>query len=270
MTHTLTLWTNDPVRAAWADRAGVERIGVDLETMGKAARQHGLGTWVSGHTPADLDRIRPSVARAALFVRMNPFHDGCRAEVEALLGQGVSVLMLPNFTHLDEIASIVKIVAGRALVVPLVERVAAIESVEAMPQLGIDEIHVGLNDLSIDLGLTNRLAVLATGFIDELASAARAAGLRFGLGGLARALDAELPVPSDLVYAQHARLGASGALIARSFFGVDRVSASSFTREIARLRDRLDDWFGASPRELCAARNELQRVAAARQPCKRV
>src|SRR6185436_12988331 len=60
----LTLWTSDPQLAARADAAGVERIGVDLERLGKRDRQGGLGTWISEHTEADLATVGTALAGA--------------------------------------------------------------------------------------------------------------------------------------------------------------------------------------------------------------
>lgn len=254
--HVLTLWTNDRRHACWADRAGVDRIGLDLETVGKHERQRGLPTWISPHTLDDLDWLRGVVSRATLFVRANPLHDGSVAEVEALVAAGVGVIMLPNFTHIEEVRDFNEIVAGRARVVPLVERLAAVQVIAGLPALGITEIHVGLNDLSIDLGERNRLAVLTLPVMDEIATLARAGGLGLGLGGLGRAMDDSLPVPSDLVYAQHARLGARGALIARSFFNAG-MDEAGLAREIERMRGRLAEWQAASPAALQAARNGL-------------
>ena len=62
----LTLWTNDPDTARSADAAGIDRIGVDLDRLGKAERQAGLATWISPHTVADLERLRPAVRAAAV------------------------------------------------------------------------------------------------------------------------------------------------------------------------------------------------------------
>lgn len=55
---TLSLWTSDTALAAAADAAGVDRIGVDLETRGKDSRQAGRGTWMSPHVEGDLSRSR--------------------------------------------------------------------------------------------------------------------------------------------------------------------------------------------------------------------
>ncbi len=260
--HTLTLWTNNLAHARWANEAGVDRIGLDLESIGKSNRQKGLGTWISHHGWNDLNRLRRIVPAARLFVRLNGLHSGSEDEIARAADAGVGVIMQPNFTKLSEVERFVRLVDRRAQVVPLVERRAATEFIERLPALGIREIHIGLNDLSIDLGQDNRLAVLAQPIMSAISAAAIAAGLRFGLGGLGRARDRDLPVPSDLVYAQHARLKASGALLARSFFGA-AMTQEVFINEIARLRRRLREWSAASVDALETARLELERRCAA-------
>lgn len=252
----LTLWTADIAVARNAAAAGVDRIGVDLETLGKQSRQHGHSTWISRHGLSDLDRLRHVVGEAMLFARCNPLHPQSADEIASCLARGAKVLMLPNFTGADCLTRFVELVDGRAIVVPLVERVAAVRVIATMPNLGLSEFHVGLNDLSIELGMPNRLRVLAMPVLDEISTEAKAAGLRFGLGGLARAGDTCLPVPADLIYAQHARLGASGALIARSFHA-NALDERELAREVFALRGRLEDWRGASQNDLEAARDKL-------------
>jgi hypothetical protein len=70
----LTLWTNDPLFARRGDRAGIDRIGVDLERLGKEDRQRGLGTWLSPHHEDDLRAVGAALETAALFARLNPLH----------------------------------------------------------------------------------------------------------------------------------------------------------------------------------------------------
>src|SRR5688572_17388105 len=58
----LTLWTNDPAVARRADAAGVDRIGLDLETYGKAERQpKQLATWISPHREDQLPALRAAM-----------------------------------------------------------------------------------------------------------------------------------------------------------------------------------------------------------------
>ena len=258
----LTLWSNDLQRVQWADRAGVDRIGVDLEIRGKAQRQAGLGTWISSHTIDDLIRIRPHLLRAATFVRCNALHDGSEKEIDELLACGATVVMVPNFSCASDVECFLGWVDGRAQVVPLVEQRAAVASIADLASLGIKEVHVGLNDLSIDLGEPNRLAVLTLPLLDDLAEAAQHCGIRFGVGGLGRADDAQLPVPSGLVYAQHARLGSSGALLARSFF-TPSMDESRFAEEIGRLHAAINDWRSRPTRDLEHARRTLERYRGA-------
>jgi len=258
----LTLWTNDPRIARNADRAGVDRIGLDLETLGKAARQRGAETWISPHDISQLPAIKQSIKNAALYVRCNPLNPGSKPEIERLIDHGVDVIMLPNFETASEVEQMLRLVDGRATVVPLVERLRALQEIEALARMGeIKEIHIGLNDLSIDLGYPNRFMILDADLLDGVSRRARALGLGFSVGGIGRALDANLPVPSDLFYAQHARLGSGGALIAASFRAA-ALDEAAFAAEIRKLRMRVDYWRGAPEEELARARLAFQsRVA---------
>lgn len=80
----LTLCTRDATLAAAADQAGVNRIGVDLERLGKDVRQGGLATWISDHGEADLAMLAAQIPHRRLFARCNPIHAGSKAEVDAL------------------------------------------------------------------------------------------------------------------------------------------------------------------------------------------
>jgi HpcH/HpaI aldolase/citrate lyase family protein len=258
----LTLWTSDPELAARADAAGIERVGVDLERLGKRQRQNGLGTWISPHSEYDLAAVGHALSDARLFARLDPLHDGTPAQVERVLAAGAEVLMLPMFRSAAEVERFVELVGARARVVLLLETPEAVECVrEIVAVKGVDEIHLGLNDLTLALGLPNRFMLLASTLAARVAAAVTGAGLRFGAGGIGRAGDDSLPIPADLVYAQYARLGASAALISRSFVGPD-AAAVDLAREVERSRARMAEWRTRDPAELEAARLELTARAA--------
>jgi hypothetical protein len=255
----LTLWTADPALARRADAAGIQRVGVDLERFGKAARQQGLGTWISPHTEDDLATVGRGLRRAQLFARVNPLNADSPREVDAVLALGVRVLMLPMVASAAEAARFVALVRGRASVVLLIECRAALDALtDLVGLLGVHEWHVGLNDLALSLGLPNRWLVLAGDVVAEVGSRARAAGVRFGLGGIGRAGDRRLPIPADLVYAEYARTGATSALISRSFLRDDNADLAV---DIERARLRLAAWRQRSPADLAAAHRELRRHA---------
>jgi 2-keto-3-deoxy-L-rhamnonate aldolase RhmA len=248
----LTLWTGDPERARRADAAGVDRIGLDLERHGKRERQAGLGTWISGHDEADLPALAAALTGAELFARIEPVSAGGADQAARLAGAGARVLMVPMFRTADEVAA-VAVAAPGAAIVPLAETREALRVLDEVLAIdGVDELHVGINDLSLALGLRNRFAVLCHPAVERAAASVHAAGARFGLGGLGRAGQTGLPVPADLVYARHAQLGATSALVSRAF-GTDDLG-----REVFRARERMAWWQAQRPDALALAERRLR------------
>ena len=256
-----TLITRNPALAQRGDAAGIDRIGIDIERLGKAARQSGLeSARISEHELSDLSRLAPAVRRAALFARLNVLHAASRPEIEAALEAGASVLMLPYFKTAAEVEAFVGLVGGRAKVVLLLETVPAVVRLhDILAVAGIDEVMIGLNDLHLSAGLTNRFELIASDLLTMVSDAVRARGIGFGFGGVARVRDQSLPIAADLVLAQHARLGSSSAWISRSFFNADQDSID-VSVEIARLRDRLSFWASQPETVLLAQRDTLRRL----------
>ncbi|MHB9052327.1 MAG: aldolase/citrate lyase family protein [Thiomonas delicata] len=208
--------TNQPEVAAYAHASGVARIMVDLEQMGKQARQGGLGTFISDHRPQDVAIVSRAVPQAELIVRVNPLHDASRNEIEQAIAAGADSLMLPMFERPEELRAFTALVAGRARSIALLETRAALESLSAWSGLpGLDEIYVGLNDLHRQLGQRFMFEPLADGTVDHVAQAAHAAGKRFGFGGIAR-LDEGL-LPGRVVLGEHLRLGSTSVILSRTF-----------------------------------------------------
>jgi len=252
-----TLFTNDATLAARADRAGVERIGIDMEQIGKSARQGHLATWISDHAENDLAVVRPAVDRAALFARCNPVHAGSRAEIDRLMAAGVQAIMLPYFKTAAEAATFIRLVDERAHPVLLVETAEAAAVIADLCRIpGVKEIHIGLNDMRLSLGWPSHFHVLVSDFLVGLCDTVRSAGLRLGVGGIGRAGDNDLPVPSDLVSAQLPRLGATASLVSRSFFRAP--APDDLGAEFLKLRDWLDTCAIQAPAWRAAQRRELE------------
>jgi HpcH/HpaI aldolase/citrate lyase family len=257
----LTFLTDDPQYAAQADLAGVNRIGVDLERLGKAERQAGLESWQSHHKLDDLARIAPSIASADLFARVNPIHPQTDSEIEAVLDLGVRVVMLPYFQTAAEVDRFVRTVRGRAWVIILVESTPALTRIrEILAVSGIDEVMIGLNDLHLQLRVSNPFEVLASPLLDMVGSEMRRQGLCWGIGGVGRVDDRNLPIPADLVHAQYPRLGATGAWISRSFVKA-MPSRGILKDDVHNLRNRLSQWAAETPAAQERAREELARRA---------
>lgn len=208
--------TNDPAIARRCDGMEGMRVMLDLERMGKAQRQAGRDTLISAHELADIPAVKAQLRRTRLMVRVNPLHAGTQAEVDAAIAGGAHLLMLPMFADAATLQAFLRIVDGRAGVVPLLETPGALSCIENWIALaGIDEIYLGLNDLHLALGLRFMFEPLASGIVDRVAQLAQRHRMRFGFGGIARAGEGLLP--GEDVLAEHLRLGSGAVILSRTF-----------------------------------------------------
>ena len=119
--------TNDPAVARIAEEHGVDRIWVDMEFIGKYARQGGMDTVQLHHTIEDVRTIRAAVSRSEVLVRVNPIHEATADygdsawEIPAAVDAGADVVMLPFFKTVDEVRTFLRLVDGRAKTMLLVE-----------------------------------------------------------------------------------------------------------------------------------------------------
>lgn len=255
----LTLLTTDPVWIEAADRAGVQRIGVDIERRGKAERQRTVANArISDHLLSDLREVAGRVRQAMPFARLNALHDGTGEEVEEALACGATSLMLPFFRTTQEAARFVDLVAERAEVVLLVETATAVARLHEIVTLpGVAEIMVGMNDLHLELKLCSPMEIAASDLLTWMADVTRDAGLRFGFGGVARPGTTGLPVSADLLLARHAQLGTRSAWIARSFFR-GGLAPEDLGTELDCWRQRMAYWQTCSAEERYAALTALR------------
>ena len=145
--------TKDLAVARIAQAAGVDRIFVDMEYIGKAQRQGGMDTVQNHHTVEDVSRLRPVLDQAELLVRVNPVHPGSKDEIDRVIAAGADVIMLPMWQSVEEVQQFIRWVDGCAKTLLLLENQAAVDCLDRVVALpGVDEIHIGLNDLSISQG----------------------------------------------------------------------------------------------------------------------
>ena len=90
---------------------------------------------------------------------------------------------------------------------------------EVLANGGMDEIHIGLNDLHLSYGMTFMFELLADGTVERLTKKIKAKGLPYGFGGIARLGEGDLP--AEKVIMEHYRLGSTRAILSRSFCNTD-------------------------------------------------
>ncbi len=232
--------TNDSWCAQVAEQAGVDRVMVDLEILGKSERQKNHDTLISKHQLSDVSRLRSVLKRALLMVRINPMHDYTLDEVHACTAAGADILMLPMISRPAEARQFVRIVGGRSKTCLLLETggaLARLHDIVSVP--GIDEVHIGLNDLHLALNLDFMFELVSGGLIEYMAQIIRGRGVKFGIGGIAR-LGRGLISP-ELILSEHIRLGSSQVILSRDYSHIFDECAEDavvgvFRREIAKLQ----------------------------------
>ncbi len=208
--------TNDPGVAKIAENNTVDRIWVDLEIKNKIERQGGMNTVISHHSMEDVSAIRSAIKKAELLVRINPISDDTRAEVDEVISRGADIIMLPMYELVSDASRFLECVDGRAKTVLLLETIAAEKSLDDVLRMGgMDEIHIGMNDLHIQYRMKFMFELLADGIIDSMCNKIRNAGVKFGFGGLAQLDQGQLP--ARYILAEHYRLGSSSTILSRSF-----------------------------------------------------
>lgn len=222
MSLKLMYITNRSDVARIAENAGVDRIFVDMEYIGKHIRQGGMNTVQNHHTVEDVKHIRETLTRAELLVRCNPIHKktevygSSEEEIEAIIEAGADVIMLPYFKTAGEVKYFLDRIGKRAKTLLLVETKEAVECIDEILSLGgIDEVFVGLNDLSLGYGKKFMFELLADGTVEQLCLKFRLKDIPYGFGGIA-ALGKGM-LPAEYVIREHYRMGSTCAILSRSF-----------------------------------------------------
>ena len=238
--------TNRREIAQIAETAGVDRIFVDMEFIGKDERQKGLDTVKSHHTISDIAEIKDAVETAKVLARVNPIHDALpefmssEDEIERSILAGADILMLPYFKTVEEVDRFLSIVHGRVKTMLLVETPEAVERIDEILALpGIDEIHIGINDLSLGMGKKFMFELLTDGTVEQLCFKFRKAGIPYGFGGIASIGNGM--VPSEFIIKEHYRLGSSFVILSRSFCDVTKlhhigIINDTFLKGVRRIR----------------------------------
>jgi hypothetical protein len=210
------LITNDIKLAKYAQDSGVQRIMVDLEVLGKKERQGHLNAVLSKHTLKDVEKIRKVLDKSKLLVRINPINKYSQDEINKSIELGADIIMLPMFKTTAEVQEFISLVNGRVITNLLLETSQALVRIDDILQIdGIDEIHIGLNDLHLSMGLDFMFELLSGGVIEYLSNKIVVKNIKFGFGGVARLGSGTLD--ASLILSEHYRLKSSMIILSRDF-----------------------------------------------------
>jgi len=242
------------------DQAGIDRIFVDLEIQGKLERQGGMDTVISNHNLDDIKKIKPVLNNAELLVRVNPIHSNSAIEISESINNGADIVMLPMFKTVAEVTAFVKFVDKRAIVCLLLETSEALCRIDDILDVeGIDEIHIGLNDLHLALGLDFMFELMGSDLIEFLAKKIKAKNIPFGIGGVARMDDGMLK--GEIIIKEHIRLGSTIVILSRTFKGNGKVNVENLKREVLKLQQVAFDSTALSHAEFLENKHYLKNIS---------
>lgn len=220
---TLMYITNNPEIALIAEKNGVQRIWIDLETLGKEERQKGMNTVKSKHTIEDIKKVKNVLTKSELLVRINPWNNNSKKEIDDVIAMGADMIMLPMWKSLLEVQQFLLAVNGRCKTTLLLETKEAYDCLEEVLKYGgMDEIHIGLNDLHLSYELDFMFELLSNGTIEEICKKIRKAGIPYGFGGIAKLGSGDLP--AEKIIMEHYRLGSTRAILSRSFCNSEEIT----------------------------------------------
>lgn len=258
--------TNDPTVAQIAEKNGVQRVWIDLETLGKEERQRNLNTVKSHHCIHDIEVISNVLTTSEVLVRVNPLNPGSEEEINQVIAAGADMIMLPMWKSVEDVKQFLGFVNNRVKTTLLLETKEAVECLDQVLELGgFDEIHIGLNDLHLSYGLTFMFELLANGTVESLCKKIAATGIPYGFGGIARIGEGTLP--AEWIVKEHYRLGSTRAILSRSFCNAEEIKDLKkieviFAENMARLRDCERDFTSLSEEEFEENRKAVKRCVA--------
>ena len=208
--------TNNLDVALLAEKAGVDRIWIDLETLGKEERQKGINSVKSHHSIEDIRIIAPRLTKSKMMVRVNPWNSSSQDEINRVIDAGAEIVMLPMWKTTQEVKRFIQAVNKRAKLSLLLETVEAENCLDDVLKLnGIDEIHIGLNDLHLSYHLDFMFELLTNGTVERIINKIKVAGIPYGFGGISHLGDGM--IPAEMIIMEHYRLGSTRAILSRGF-----------------------------------------------------
>lgn len=218
-----------------------------------------MDTVQNHHTIADIQRLRPIVTKAELLVRVNPLHGATNEysdssdEINQVIKAGADVIMLPMFKTVGEVKKFVEIVNGRIKTQLLLETAEAVENIDSiLDVVGIDEIHIGLNDLHLAYHKKFMFELLCDNTVSDLCKKFKRKGIKYGFGGIARVGYGTLP--AEYIIAEHYHLGSTAAILSRGFCDANRVKnpidvEDIFVEGVRNIRKKEEEVSGYSQKQ---------------------
>ena len=251
---------NNPIIAKKYNDIGIDKIFIDLEILGKQERQGHLNTVISKHHKlSDISLVKKELNKSKLLVRVNPINANSKNEIHQVIEEGADILMLPFFKTVEEVNIFIDLVGNKAKTNLLFETPQSLVRIdEILDVIGIDEIHIGLNDLHLGMGLDFMFELISGGIIDYMVNKINVKNIPFGIGGISSLNSGK--VNGTHVLAQHVRLGSSKVILSRSFIDSLDFNIEKISNEINSMLELEKNYRNLTAAELNSICHEFNRL----------
>jgi hypothetical protein len=237
--------TNKVEHALLLDSCGIQQIMVDTERIGKAERQLGSNAVINFHQIEDVAKLKSIELKAKIICRINGYHAKIFKEIEQSIDAGADILMLPMIQNLNDFSKLVNQISNRVEILPLIETPYSIFNLNKIIEIATpSQLHFGLNDLHLSLGMKNLFEVLLSPLFASAVSYANDRVNLVGIGGVGYPISTQKVAPQLLIN-EHLLLGSRSVILSRSFFSDgynrDRIlfALNLFEHSIAQRPDKI-------------------------------
>lgn len=216
---------------------------IDWESGSKHERQDssekliGISTNLTHDGPDGVEVAR-QLGFERVICRINGMNPGTPDEVESVIDQGGTDVLLPMWNTIEQVRALEDIVRGRARIGLMIETSGALDAARQLRVVAPSFAFIGLVDMAIDRGTSSIFTPIIDGTLEKVV--ADLGDTPFGFGGLTLPNKGE-PIPSRLFVGEMLRLGARFSVMRRSFFrDVPVPDSGSAIEEINKAITRWD------------------------------
>lgn len=199
------------------EKASVSQIMVDTEIIGKVDRQFGKKTVINNHQIEDVILLKENL-NVPIICRINPYNQNTNDEIKRALNAKADCIMIPMITNMEHFKKMVDLIEGKAQVIPLIETPYSFFKLDEILNFSdFKQIHFGLNDLFIALGMRNLFEILLSNTFKAGVDFAKNKVDVLGVGGVGFPNENQKVNPL-LIFNHLNQLGANSVILSRSFF----------------------------------------------------
>lgn len=199
------------------EKASVSQIMVDTEIIGKVDRQFGKKTVINNHQIEDVIALKEKLT-IPIICRINPYNQNTADEIKRAIDAKADSIMIPMITNMEHFKEMVNLIDGKSQIIPLIETPYSFFKLdEILNFYQFKQIHFGLNDLFIALGMRNLFEILLSSVFKAGVDFAKDKVEVLGIGGVGFPNENQKVNPL-LIFNHLNQMGANSVILSRSFF----------------------------------------------------